>query len=549
MANGLAPGGGGLTGTIDLNADGCGCTAPGVTPHRSLGGAGFSPTPGGGGGQLGDSVAVGPLDEDWLPPDLKRDPPTREPNTDCNTDWFHVEGDALGEFGLPMDLTIVDFMQVNEIPNGAVAIVSGDGRLVYCKAFTYCKLLQDHGEEVFRANVHSKFRVASVSKAITAVATMAALDKGLFGTAGLNCKAADFVDFGAQSWGWFPVVPELWDIELVHLLTHSAGWGEYTAAERRDYLPDRTYRGSPQYMFEKNDLDLAAAYGTCLPIDPAYILWDQNTTALSGWGVGGTWSYSNHGFVVLGQVLAKAAGMSEAQWVKQAVWDPIGAVDSTPARTLLADRQPNEVKYYARYWPEVSYSYTTSVVKADCSAGRVTKKYSDYQPYAYFNLENALGGSGWVCSVYDLALLMRDLFGTRDLRGVPHSAILSASAIADMLTPRLNRDATIEQCLGFETHWRSAGADDFRKTGHLDGTMAMVYNFGEVGALESNASVIYVFNRYWRDEEDRRKPDVDPAGPELYGDLPYSEATLQGELDGIVQRVADWGTGDLRGAL
>ena len=75
----------------------------------------------------------------------------------------------MGEY----DCVILRLMQEYDIPGGAVAVVK-DGRLVFAKGYGYADV--DSYEQV---QPDSLFRIASLSKAITAAATLKLVEDGL----------------------------------------------------------------------------------------------------------------------------------------------------------------------------------------------------------------------------------------------------------------------------------------------------------------------------------------------------------------------------------
>ena len=115
------------------------------------------------------------------------------------------------------------------------------------------------------------------------------------------------------------------------------------------------------------------------------------------------------------------------------------------------------------------------------------------------NMRNFSASGGWVCSVDDLARLMKDTFAVRP-RFDRQDHVLNDAANADLLQERVDKRAPEKvpvrrQCFGWETG--DLANLDYFKSGHLGGTHALAYNFGRnaTGAIRG-ASVVYVFNRY-----------------------------------------------------
>ncbi len=96
--------------------------------------------------------------------------------------WTHYLTQAI-------ELEALAYMSNNSIPNGAITVISPEGKLVYCKALTWCPAFPapssvpeaadvPTSDDPFYATVHTRFRIASVSKTITAVAILKLVEEG-----------------------------------------------------------------------------------------------------------------------------------------------------------------------------------------------------------------------------------------------------------------------------------------------------------------------------------------------------------------------------------
>ncbi len=400
----------------------------------------------------------------------------------CNNGEWDIQGGAVGDFG-ELDWLVLDFMLAHEIPNGALCVVAGDGRLVYCKGFTWCDLLTKHGERVIRTDAHTRLRIASLSKAITAAATMAAVEDGVFGELGVNAPAFAWVS--ALDSDGILRVPELLNVRIRNLLTHSGGWVEDGAAYGAyPILPVGSLVTwySPNFMPDRNDVNFAQTLnGGRTPIDAPLIRQATNAIGLTWDPAEDTnWSYNNYGWSLLGQILAAATGEDYVTYVQERVLDRIGATDSQSGSS--ATRAPREVRYYGDLFPDE--------ITDDSSKGKYPNVNADFDawpetapgaspacapelpcgpaPYCYFRLENSPSGSGWISSIYDWALLMRDLF-------VGPSEVLTPAGIAQLLGgDAIAYDASRSQYYA----WMEYDSGDFYKAGDLPGTIAWAYNAG-----------------------------------------------------------------------
>ena len=114
---------------------------------------------------------------------------------------------------------------------GASVAIAKDERLIYAKGFGYA-----NKEKGIQVEPRHLFRVASISKLITAVAIMKlkeedqiTLDQKVFGEEGVlnDPKYQNIRD------------PRVRDITIYHLLTHSAGWDKIGRASCRERVCHR----------------------------------------------------------------------------------------------------------------------------------------------------------------------------------------------------------------------------------------------------------------------------------------------------------------------
>lgn len=202
------------------------------------------------------------------------------------------------------------FVRTHEVPGLGVAFAH-DGQLLYEDAAGLAD--RDAGT---RLTTDHCFRVASISKPITAVAVFRlieegglALDDRVFGPAGIL----------GEAYGPVPDGSPIGDITVDHLLTHTAGgW------------PNRG--GDP--MFRDTDLDHAALIRETL-----------RSRALAT-APGSAFAYSNFGYCVLGRIVEKRTGRAYADHVRAAILEPVGATGMAIAGNTLAERQLLEVRYH-----------------------------------------------------------------------------------------------------------------------------------------------------------------------------------------------------------
>ncbi len=180
------------------------------------------------------------------------------------------------------------------------------------------------------------FRIASVTKPITAVTIFKLIEKGqlnltdkVFGASGI---------LGAK-YGKPPYKQYVTDITVDHLLTHTCGgWPN----------------DSTDPMFRFNSWDQAKL-----------IAWTLQNLPLS-YPPGQHWAYSNFGYCLLGRVIEQVTGQPYVDFVQANVLAPCGISDMAIARNKLSERLPNETEYKGQYSED---PYKMNVTRMDSHGG------------------------------------------------------------------------------------------------------------------------------------------------------------------------------------
>jgi len=307
------------------------------------------------------------------------------------------------------------------IPGGALAVVR-DGRLVHAKGYGWADL---EGKVPVAAD--SLFRIASLSKSITAVAVLKLvqdgrldLDANAFPLLGLRPEKAD---------------PRLADITVRHLLQHTGGW-------------DREKSGDPMFM----PFRIAEAQGVPLPPDPAAILRYMATRPLD-FDPGTRYAYSNFGYCVLGRIIEKASGQPYEDYVKKAVLAPMGITRMRLGKSLGDQRADGEVRYY----PVTGH-------QARPVFGRVKDKEVPW-PYGGFCLEAMDAHGGWLASAVDLVRFASSL-----------DKVLDAKSLERMVSrpAGLKPEAAYYACGWMVRPVGSAGKRNLWHAGSLPGTSTLL---------------------------------------------------------------------------
>jgi CubicO group peptidase (beta-lactamase class C family) len=266
--------------------------------------------------------------------------------------------------------TITSFMRKWSIAGASVAIAL-DGRLIYSRGFGYADTITD--EEV---QPYSKFRIASISKLITAVAVMKLVEEGK-----LSLDAKIFGPDAILNDLYFsnPRDKRVYDITVVQLLSHEAGW---------------TQRWGDQMFMP---VIIAENMGVKPPADTRAIVrfaLDKRLHFRPGSGK----AYSNLGYAILGLVIEKVSGLSYEDFCRKEVLEPIGIYDMTLAHNLQSEKAPFEVSYYT---------------PADVPLKPSIYGTGEMVPPSYGGNDiEALGGAGaWLATAPDLIRLMLAIDG------------------------------------------------------------------------------------------------------------------------------------------
>ncbi len=247
-----------------------------------------------------------------------------------------------------------------------------DGRLVYAEGYGF----SDQAAKE-KAKPETLFRIASVSKTITAVAVLKLVQEGKLG---LDDRAFDILDDLCPPAGTTPD-PRLGLITVKDLLRHSGGW---VTAEA----------GDPQFA----SLQIAEALGTPSPPDARTVIRFMMGQPLQR--DPGTWySYSNFGYNVLGRIIEKKTGQSYESHTLGQVLLPAGIRRMRIGGTLKEQRAQGEGAYHANPGEPLMDAVFPSL-------GQVPEAYGGW----YHAVLDSHGG--WIASAVDLLRFIRVVEGS-----------------------------------------------------------------------------------------------------------------------------------------
>ena len=255
-----------------------------------------------------------------------------------------------------------NFVEHHELPGAAIA-VTDQSRLVFARGYGYADIAAK--EPVTPASL---FRIASISKPITAVAILQLveqekikLDDNVFDILNYDPHLPDDAEFDERQK----------NITIRQLLQHRGGW-------------DR--EASFDAMFQS--VQFAELLQTPAPAGPLEVIRVMLGNKLD-FDPGERYAYSNYGYCLLGRVIEKVTDQSYEDYVKKHVLKPIGVTTMRIGCTREDGRCENEVRYYHP-------GHGTSVF-ADSLGQSVPPQYGGW------HLEAMDSHGGWIGSVTDLA--------------------------------------------------------------------------------------------------------------------------------------------------
>lgn len=269
---------------------------------------------------------------------------------------FAQTGAAVPELAA-VDQIIQGVISKYDIPGVALSVAK-DGRLVYARGFGVAD--RETKEPV---QPDSLFRVASVSKPLTAMAVLKLIEEG---KVSLDTKVLSFV--GRQATGDV----RYGNITVRHLLQHSGG------------MDIQTWQVDPSFPDRKTLL----ALGANLPPTRAQVLDFTIANFPLAFDPGTGYAYSNIGYMMLTDVIEKSSGMAYEAYMKEKIFAPMGIVRMGIGGSLITERRPGEV----RYWDK-------DRMDESIFPGTEEKVLSTY---GIFNLRIFESGGGWAATMPDL---------------------------------------------------------------------------------------------------------------------------------------------------
>jgi len=196
------------------------------------------------------------------------------------------------------DEFVASQMKLDKTPGLTIGFMKDD--FVWAKGYGFSDL-----ENKVPAKAESAYRLASVSKSMTALAVMQLVEKKKID---LDAEVQTYVSY-------FP--KKQWQVTVRQVLGHLGGISHYKNAANELHIKEHKTTREAIAIFQ--DFDLVAQPGT-------------------------RYSYSSYGYNLLGAIVESASGMSFGEYMKQNVWGPAGMNDTRmddPVEVI-----PNRVRGY-----------------------------------------------------------------------------------------------------------------------------------------------------------------------------------------------------------
>ncbi len=189
-------------------------------------------------------------------------------------------------------------MARDQTPGLSIAFMKDD--FVWAKGYGFADL-----ENQSPAKAESAYRLASITKPMTAIAILQLAEKGKIN---LDAEVQTYVPY-------FPKKP--WPVTVRQVLGHLGGISHYKNYEQEGHF--KTPKSTRESIAVFETFDLVAEPGT-------------------------RYSYSSYGYNLLGAVVEAASGMKYGDYMRQNIWQPLGMNDTRMDDPL--EIIPNRVRGY-----------------------------------------------------------------------------------------------------------------------------------------------------------------------------------------------------------
>lgn len=295
-----------------------------------------------------------------------------------------------------------------QIPGAQVAVMY-NGSLVFNKGYGITANGTDENGTYWSSpvTVDSKFRIASLSKAVTAAGILTLIEDG---SISLDDKMVDLVpdliptEFEGCDYPNHSTSYSINDINVSLLLNHRAGFDPNSDPT---YWHWKTWVSTWQddECIDKNSLIEDFDSGNLAPIPMERILTEWLRRPLD-YNPGSRYEYSNIGYQILGQIIEAETGMEYEDYIIDNVLTPMGIESMSIGMTMPDQRAEDEASYFDDgngfcHFPSGQDENGDPIFPVspdpDCGA---------------FVVEEKDGGGGWIATASDYAKFISHIDGT-----------------------------------------------------------------------------------------------------------------------------------------
>jgi CubicO group peptidase (beta-lactamase class C family) len=334
------------------------------------------------------------------------------------TRTMRVEGPEVPIFA-GVDTAVTNYMRTTGTRAASVSVTRQD-RLVYSRSFTWAE------PSYPLTTSESLFRIASMSKPITAIAIFRLVEQGL-----VNLDAALIPTLGLAPPPGRTVVPQAATITVRQLLAHRSGLADI-----------------------HDPYEVVQAYGTTLPANERQMAGFKLSQPLS-FAPGAKQGYSNAGYLVLGLIIEQVTGESYENAVRRLVTTPLGITRAHLTATARSGQHPRAVRHHAGGKGQPDLSLGPSAIEEWAipwpNAVHLLRLGRPLAANAYgggdYGFFDAFGA--WCLASADFARILAAFERTPN-------PLLSAASVTEMTTPMVVGGVTDNIALGWVV-WKNAG--------------------------------------------------------------------------------------------
>ncbi len=341
----------------------------------------------------------------------------------------------------PLNELMQQTLRENNIPGSTLA-VAHNGKLIFNRGFGYSDL-----EQSVAMSPDSTMRIASLSKPITAVAVLRLMEQG---RVDLDKPVLDYLamhpSFQSMTKGALEADPRWGQITVRHLLEHSGGWDRDESKDTMFQLVEITRTLKLNHLARIPEI-VQYQLGRPLDFDP-----------------GTKYVYCNLGYCLLGRVIEAVSGQSYEDFVTEQILQPAGMIQTRLAKTRLADRADDEVRYYTQKVKKYPAIWDLS--------GPMNGRFGMVPaPYGHWDIEVMDAHGGWMSTAADLVRFISAIDS-------PSSPLLQPETRRLMLQPPSYTDSSmVNVWYGLGWNVRHVGPSDrfnYWHTGALAGTSTLM---------------------------------------------------------------------------